>query len=148
MNAQSVKGRPRILVVHPESNPLRHNLFLSLKNRTARVLGKARVHSERVRVNIGKENGIVRFRFDVHAGVAEVGVPAFVRDFAVHDLRREGSCEILLPLYNEWHCSTQQETYHRGHAVTMFERHACAISIAVRSVSNANFECECSASSS
>lgn len=76
MDSESVEGRPGVLLVHSESNPLRDDLFLALKDGTTGMLGEAGVHGVRRWINVAEENGIVGFRFDVDTGVAEVGVAA------------------------------------------------------------------------
>lgn len=76
-DSQCIVRRPRGLVSDTEPNPLRYNLLFTLKDGTARMLGKARIHNASLRVNITKEDGVVRLRFDVNTRVAKVGVATY-----------------------------------------------------------------------
>lgn len=78
-----IEGIPRILVVHSVSNPLGHNFLFTFKDGASRVFGKSSVHNLAVGINVGKENGIAHLGFDVDSRIAEIGVAAFARNFAV-----------------------------------------------------------------
>ena len=87
---------PRILFVDANSEPLDGDALLALPHRTARMLGPSRVHLVGVVVEVGKEDGSVKFRLDVDVGVAEVGRSALLRDLAVHDHRGNSAASLVL----------------------------------------------------
>mmetsp|Transcript_18925 Transcript_18925/g.45397 ORF Transcript_18925/g.45397 Transcript_18925/m.45397 type:complete len:332 (-) Transcript_18925:481-1476(-) len=104
-NTQGIERIPRILIVHPEPDPLRNNLLLPLHNRTPAVLRESAVHFHAFGIDVAEECCPVLLRFDVNVAVAKARGPSHLWRVAVHN--------------------------YGGHAISGLELQAGAVAVAV-----------------
>ena len=77
-----VEGVPSIDFVHAQAYPLGDDPFFALIDGATGMLRKAVIHGECFGIDVTEENGVALLGFDVHTGVAEVGVSANLRNVA------------------------------------------------------------------
>mmetsp|Transcript_11078 Transcript_11078/g.17926 ORF Transcript_11078/g.17926 Transcript_11078/m.17926 type:complete len:349 (-) Transcript_11078:68-1114(-) len=104
-DTQRIERIPRILIVHAQSHPLRHNLLLALHDGTSAVFRELIVHLHRHWIDVTEESRGILLRPNVYIGIPEPGRSPHLRHVAVHD--------------------------DRGHAVPRLEVQAVAVPIAV-----------------
>ena len=85
LDSKCIVTIPWIFRIDTESHPLRDNSLGSFKHRTPRMFRVSRIHDQRFRINVRKENTRSRCWFDMNARIAKVGMAAIRGNVAIHD---------------------------------------------------------------